>query len=593
MSWKSRKKYLQRWIFQLVETGFENLLSLRSFQDVLTGIPSGSKSGNYFRNVLDRLHIEYAVSPEDFAKIPLEGPVIVMSNHPLGGLDALLLGALFSGVRKDVKILGNYFLSNIHQLQDWNIPVSTSRKPEHIANNAAAIREAIRWVKQGGLLITFPTGDYSTAYRNKKGLRKRKWKAHAAGLVRLSEARVLPVYFPGKSSNLYQIVGLIHPRLRRNCLPRELVQKASERIDVFIGKPIPWKKLSEQDSDQQRIRYIQDNSYFLKNRLVSGKRKKAKKEEKLLPRQEAIIDPIPPAELQREIDQLPASARYAYEKSLEVYITAADKIPNVLREIGRLREVTFRLVKEGTGKAIDLDPFDNYYHHLFLWNRDNQELIGAYRLGLTDKILEKYGRRGLYTYTLFRFKPELMQYLRSAIEMGRSFIQQKYQKQYGMLLLLWKGIAQFIIQNPHYNKLFGPVSISNDYNPLSQDLIYNFLKRHKFDTALARHVRPRKPFHQVKVKGVKKKKLLSSLQNIEDVSLLISEIEKDGKGVPILLRHYLKLNASLLSFNVDKDFSNVLDGLILVDLAQTAPAILKRFMGKEGYQQFLRQQSSE
>ena len=285
MSWKSRKKYLQRWIFQLVETGFENLLSLRSFHYALTGIPSQSKSGNFLRNVLDRLRIEYAVGPEDFAKIPLEGPVIVMSNHPLGGLDALILGALFSGVRKDVKILGNYFLSNIQQLQDWNIPVSTSRKSEHISNNARAIREAIRWVKQGGLLITFPTGDYSTAYRNKKGLRKGKWKAHAAGLVRLSEARVLPVYFPGKSSNLYQIAGLIHPRLRRNCFPRELVQKASERIEVYIGKPIPWSKLSELGSDRQRIRYIQDNSYFLKNRRVRGQHRKDKKEEKLLPRQ--------------------------------------------------------------------------------------------------------------------------------------------------------------------------------------------------------------------------------------------------------------------------------------------------------------------
>ena len=207
-----------------------------------------------------------------------------------------------------------------------------------------------------------------------------------------------------------------------------------------------------------------------------------------------------------------------------------------LREIGRLREITFRDANEGTGRAVDLDRFDAHYLHLFLWNHASAELVGAYRLGLTDVILGHYGARGLYTNQLFRYKPALLKWLASAIEFGRSFIRPEYQKKFNSLMLLWKGIGAFVAQNPQYNLLFGPVSISNDYHTVSRDLIVRFLQTKRFDTSLSRFVAPRKPYRARVLMGGTGRLLHTAVNDLEDITLLISEIEKDGKGESALIR---------------------------------------------------------
>jgi len=214
------------------------------------------------------------------------------------------------------------------------------------------------------------------------------------------------------------------------------------------------------------------------------------------------------------------------------------------------------------------------------------ELVGAYRLGLTDMILDRFGPNGLYTTTLFKYKPKLISRLKHSIELGRSFIRPEYQKKSNCLSMLWQGIGRFLGQHHRYRILFGPVSISREYNALSKDLMVQFLRRSKLDPEFSRYVKPRKPHRGKSLKRTYKKSLPDSLRDIEDVAFLISEIESEGKGIPILLRHYLKLNASLLSFNVDKKFSDVIDGLVFVDLTKTDIKILKRFMGEDAFQRF-------
>jgi hypothetical protein len=287
------------------------------------------------------------------------------------------------------------------------------------------------------------------------------------------------------------------------------------------------------------------------------------------------------------VEALPRDQRLVDHKEFTVQIARAAQIPHLLREIGRLRELTFREVGEGTGRALDLDPFDKDYLHLFMWNREESEVVGAYRLGLTDRILARSGRGGLYTHTLFKFKPGFFRRIDPAVELGRSFISARYQKKYQSLSLIWRGIGEFIVRNPRYRVLFGPVSISREYTALSKDLMVRFLKKRKFNRRYADYVVARKPFHFSRLADLDGQVLESSLQDIDDVSALISEIESDNKGVPVLLRQYLKLNGKLLSFNVDPQFSQVVDGLIMVDLELTDPKLLKRFMGKEGSKTFL------
>ncbi len=267
----------------------------------------------------------------------------------------------------------------------------------------------------------------------------------------------------------------------------------------------------------------------------------------------------------------------------------AEQVPLIMLEIARLRELTFREVEEGSGRARDLDSFDTYYRQLFLWDRGEAgDYRGRLSLVLSDEVLRDLGPSGFYTSTLFKFKPEFFETLNPAIELGRSFIVSEYQRKQASLALIWRGLGRFIALNPRYKTLFGPVSINPEYQALSKDLIVQFLRTHSLTRNLsllviAQAPAPPKPNCGVRKKSVEK----ASTCDIDDISALISEIETDKKGVPVLLRHYLKLNGRIISFNEDPEFGSCLDGLIIVDLLKSDPRLLKAHMGAEGAEQFL------
>lgn len=297
---------------------------------------------------------------------------------------------------------------------------------------------------------------------------------------------------------------------------------------------------------------------------------------------QAIADSADHAELLGEIAHLNRRGPLASQGKLDVFLAAAWEIPSILHEIGRLREISFRAVGEGTGKPLDLDHFDASYLHLFLWDREAGKVAGGYRLGCTDVLLAAGGPTALYTSTLFRFEQPFLDFLKPGLELGRSFVAPEYQKSIHPLALLWRGIGRFVAERPRYARLFGPVSISSDYSAASQDLIVRFLRDRRQDPSMARWVHPYHPYG-----GLPEESGISSrLQSIEEVSAAVSATEPDKKGVPVLLRQYLKLNATLLEFNVDPDFSDVLDALVLVDLRQAPAAVLTRYMGEDGYRAF-------
>lgn len=301
----------------------------------------------------------------------------------------------------------------------------------------------------------------------------------------------------------------------------------------------------------------------------------------------AIATPIPREDLLAEIASLPAACQRLKEKQFSAYLVESNQIPNLLHEICRQREIAFREVGEGTGKAIDRDRFDEHYRHLFLWDHEAGALVGAYRLGLTDRILSDRGTEGLYASSLFQFEPQFLDFLNPGIELGRSFVTPAYQRHMQPLALLWKGIADFIAERPQYRRLYGPVSISQDYTPISRNLIVEFMERELRHPTLARFVKPRNPFSSDPIGGLEAAQISASLASIREVSARVAESEADGKGIPILLKHYLRMNATLLSFNVDPDFSNALDALVLVDLVDAPESLLKLYFGRESARRFL------
>jgi putative hemolysin len=409
----------------------------------------------------------------------------------------------------------------------------------------------------------------------------------------MSGAPVLPIYFPGRNSLQFNLLGMIHPRLRTIMLSREMVAKTGSRLRLQIGRPIGRDRLKNHATDDELIRWLRFKTYFLANRMTNDgfPEKLLKKlpttKTKSIP--ETIIDPVANSLLAAEVAALPSENCLVQHKQMAVYVADSDQIPHLLREIGRLREKTFREVGEGTGRSMDVDLFDSTYRHLILWNTDRSEVVGAYRMGDTADILGRFGRKGLYTHSLFRFKPGLLHYLENSLELGRSFIRSEYQRQPNCLALLWKGIGAYLVQRPQYRILFGPVSISNSYHRVSRNIMVQFLQRSCTVKELTAYVSPRRPLRQWPNRRMHDINSHLSNGSIDDVSMMVAEIEDDGKRVPVLIKHYLKLNGQFIAFNVDRDFADAVDGLVVVDLMQTEPKLLDRFMGAQG-SRFYREQ---
>lgn len=546
---------------------------------------------NPFVAAIQATGVSYQVSDEDMQRIPTSGPLLVVSNHPFGGLDGVVMAAALLEVRQDLRLMVNYLLNYLEPMRPWWINVDPFGGKQAKQSNLGGMRASLKWLREGHCLAAWPAGTVSHLDWRSRIVTDPPWTPHIAGLVRRTQATVLPVYFAGRNSNLFQFAGLLHPRLRTALLARELHAMEGSTLSMRIGQPIPAARLEKFEKDSDLMEFLRIKTYILQNRGQNRVRKRFFPLPKLSRKHVAVTaDPLAagedPAVMAAEISALPPSALLVEMRELAVYVAAAEEIPAVMRELGRLRELTFRAVGEGTGLARDIDSFDAHYLHLFMWDRSNSQVVGAYRMGLTDRILGPIGPKGLYTTTLFRYRPGVLQHLSPAIEMGRSFIRPEYQRRHTSLSLLWRAIGEFIAKNPRYRILFGPVSISKDYHALSKDLLVQFMKESTRQADLAAYVRAKRPPRPRLLSRSDKKRLRAAIKDIDDISALISEIETDRKGVPVLMRQYLKLNATIISFNLDPDFSDVIDGLVIVDLLKTDEKILRRFMGDKGQADF-------
>jgi len=542
-------------------------------------------SRSLMHNLVDALKVTIDCSPAELGRIPKSGPVVVVANHPFGILDGAVLGALLLEVRPDVKIVTNFLLTGVPELEQYCIFVDPFGTRTSASFNRSGLKKSIEWLRDGGLLVMFPAGEVAHWQVRQKRVADPDWNANAARLVKRTGANVVPVFFEGSNSLPFHLMGMVHPKLRTMRLPHELLNKTGSKVALRIGSAMPASTLETLPDDRSATRYLRWRTELLGER---GRTVQAPKLPVSLvqPRKpEEIVPPVPKTILVEEYESLGPEALLDESREYQVVAVQWEDCPSLMREVGRLREVTFRAVGEGTGAPLDLDRFDRYYTHLLLWHRQKQEVVGGYRLVDLRKTIRGQGPQGLYTNTLFHFDPTLFEALGPAIELGRSFVRPEYQRQYGPLLMLWKGIAAYVAAHPDAPVLFGAVSISGAYSRLSRELLVKFLERSHESSCLSQFVRPRCVFRS-KLVSRQELSLLEHFNSMEELSPAIEDIERDGKGVPILLRQYLKLGGKLLGFNLDKEFSDALDGLIVIDLRDTDPTILERYMGKTALQRF-------
>jgi len=505
--------------------------------------------------------------------IPSTGPLVVIANLSFGILDLCALGRYLSKVRTDLRVAGPSFLVGGDSGLPWFIPTDDTEPRLN--------EEAVAHLRAGGVLVVFPSYEVGR-WQFGQRIVESEWMLSVAGWVRECGAPVLPVYISGKNSAIVQTLSSVKRKLNRALTRATAYRRRTRSLRLQIGDVLAFTKLRKFD-DLAMTRYLR-----LRTLILSGRQVHASSRMECVHETTAVTSFEDQTAIWREVENVRVSGGALITVgNLSAMVANAMQIPQLLQEIGRQREITFRQVGEGTGNEIDLDRFDEYYLHLFLWDDKARRLVGAYRIGLADQILAEHGKRGLYTSTLFKFRDAFLTHLSDAVEMGRSFIVSDYQRTPTTLPLLWKGISIWMSRNPHYRKLFGPVSISRDYHHLSKNMLIEFLKDNRLNAELASQVKPRQPYKVDAKQQLMREFVSASLRDIEDCAGLISSLETDQKGVPILLKHYLRLNGTLISFNVDKAFSSVVDGLIMVDLTRTDPRLLARYMGEDACNAYL------
>ena len=550
----------------------EKLTGLAFMSEHYGKMPASDSPAMFVRQVFDILNISFRVV-RGIGSIPKQGPLVVAVNHPTGVVEGMILIEMISKIRPDVKVMTNGFLERLPELRDAFISVNPYNTENAKKENTGSMRKAVNWVKQGGVLVVFPAGDVSEFQLKHMQILDGPWEKKFVRIAELAAADLLPVHIEGKNSVWFYLASMIHPVLKTIMLPSQFLGQSKKSFRVFVGNRIPVKQLAKYGSPQEKAQYLKMINYMLKDREAAETGNN----------ESIVVFPENRQILASEVEKL-GQENLLVGGELEVYVTTMKDSPQILHEIGRLREYTFRTVGEGTGNEIDLDLYDNFYYHLFIWDKAEKKIAGSYRIGAVGEIMEKYGREGLYTHSLFYLKKDFIKKLSPALELGRSFIRPEYQKNFSSLLLLWRGISEYVYRNKEIRFLFGPVSISNSYTTTSRDLMIHFLKDMTVDKKLEKLVWARNPY---KVKNEYTKHVNITSVGLDELSSLISRIEGDEKGIPVLVKQYLKLGAKMLRFNVDEKFGDCIDGLIYLDMLAGKNSQLSRYMGKEKYEEYL------
>lgn len=516
---------------------------------------------DFVRKLLEKKNIRLAFNESDLQRIPVKGAFITVSNHPFGGLDGLALIDLVTRRRPDFKVMGNFLLKKIDPLKDFIVAVNPLEDYRHAYSSAAGMKAALNHLGDGACLGMFPAGEVSAAGLNLKQVTDRPWQKPAIKLILKAGVPVIPIFFFGQNSFSFHLLGNLHPSLRTLRLPHELARAQNMTLQIRIGHPIYTEELQAFDNLNQVTDFLRARTYALGR--VNALQPKIKVPS--LRKPASIPDALPVDAIEAELSRIQHRKLFS-QQQFDVYLAVADEIPLTLQEIGRLREITFRKEGEGTNKHIDLDAYDRFYKHLFLYDRQARCVVGAYRIGLGREIVQQYGRKGFYTHSLFKMKDGFIPILNEAIELGRSFIIPEYQNKRLPLFLLWRGILTLLLQHPEYNYIIGPVSISNYYSKVSKSLIVAFIQRNYFDHQLAAFITPRKKFRVSSVVLQEAELLLKGTGNdLRKLDKVIDDIEPAIRSAPVLLKKYIQQNARIIGFNVDPAFNQALDGLMILD----------------------------
>lgn len=511
------------------------------------------------------------------ARIPKEGPLVIASNHPFGGIEGVILARAISQVRPDLKVLANKGLGIFSELSDYFI--FTNPLSPNDVKNGPSLRQCMKHVSNHGALLIFPAGKVSYFQKQKAAISEHTWNKLIGRLIGINACQFLPVFISGHNSKWFYRAEKLYFKLRMLLLGRELLNKTGAQIHISTGYPVTDNSFSDTLSDTQKAAVCRAMSYAQDSDWQYAWPQDKQQDYK------PLVRTIDPAQLQAEITQLPDEQQLYKHKQYAVYYGYQRQLPLVVQEIARLREMVFREHNEGSGEALDTDHFDATYTHLFIVDHVQSTIVGAYRMGLTDKLLAQDGIDGLYLHKMFDFKPSFVNQHTPCMEMGRSFLVPEMQGSFQGLLLLWRGIGRFVCKYPQYRTLYGTVSISKLYDSRSVKLIEAALVQNN----TTQDVEPREPFDFNLHPEISD--LAQELDLASQLKVFLRSIEADGKDIPVLAKQYLKMGAKFHALGIDSSFNHTPGLLLSVHLPDSPDALKKLYLG-DGWQAYQDWQAS-
>ena len=555
---KEKENFLKKSLFKIAkkivhEDSINQFLSQNSH---LKGI-------EFVDAVLDYFDFDYTVSSSDLQNIPTSGKVVIIANHPLGGLDALCLLRLISQIRQDIKIVANDFLAGFDALNSLLIPID-NYKLRQSKNDIKKIYEALN---NEEAVIIFPAGEVSRA--STKGIKDPNWNKGFLNFAQNTNAPILPIFLDAKNSKTFYTISLLNKTFSTLLLSHEMFKKKSKRINIKIGQIIPNENIVPKGIDKKfLVNLYRKHLYSLK---------KGKKS--FFQTQSAIAHPVNRIDLLNELRKSKLIGQTNDGKKIFLYDYTEDSI--VLKELGRLREISFRKVGEGVNKKRDTDKYDIYYQHIILWDENELEIVGSYRIGNSNFIFKEIGVKGFYSNTLFKYEEEFSPYLRNSIELGRSFVQPKY---WGTRALdyLWFGIGAYLKNNPNIEYMFGPVSLSASFPTIAKDMIIFYYSHYYASKEVL--IKAKTPYqYSNNINEIKE--LFDLNDKKKDFKFLKSTLANIGVSIPTLYKQYSEITedggVKFLDFNLDHSFGDCIDGFILVEVEKIKESARQRYIDKE------------
>ena len=509
-------------------------------------------------HLLKNMGITINVSPEQLENIPKEGGFVVVSNHPFGGIEGVMLLSVIAKVRPDFKLMANFILAHIPNLKECFFSVNPFEKNPEWKSSVGGIKGAIMHIAEGNGLGVFPAGEVSR-YHGHDYPEDLPWSTSIARIIKNANVPVIPVFWDGRNSRLFYALDKIHSMLGTARLTRELINKHDTCFNLQIGKPILPSEVTLYENPKELAAYLRSRSYALEANIP------AKASEKKEANMEAIAAPVELSLMQAELEAIREKSFLYSSSDYDCYLADYEDIPNLMREIARLREETFRAIGEGTGKSLDQDEFDKHFKQMVLWDKVKQKIAGCYRLGIGSEIIPRFGIKGFYVSTLVNIDDSFSDKLSHTIELGRSFVSLEYQKEVLPLMLLLRGLSDVVVRYPEINHFIGPVSISSWYPKFYLSLIARFVsEKHAVEDELKDKVTPKTPFVPDFLKVDPDVLLENNMKGVDKFDKLLFRLSNGLYRLPTLFKKYHKLNAKFLCFNVDHDFNDTLDALLFL-----------------------------